>query len=197
MSNRAILPMREDGLARKKWNVSEARFLTNNDLLEPGSFELIEGEIVFKKSQDQLHIVTITCIVAVLTVFFGSQSLIHQANIGIGEQDESNDPEPDVAVVRGVIRDYTDRRPDPARDILLLVEAANSSVRSDTTVKAAIYARHGLPEYWVVAIPTRQLIAHRQPTAEGYADVQTYEENATVSPLAGPDASVRVADLLP
>ena len=134
---------------------------------------------------------------AVLTVLFGSQSLIHQANIGIGEQDESNDPEPDVAVVRGVIRDYTERRPDPARDILLLVEAANSSVKGDTTVKAAIYARHGLPEYWVVAIPTRQLIVHRQPTAEGYADVQTYEENALVFPLARPDAQVRVADLLP
>ncbi len=77
------------------------------------------------------------------------------------------------------------------------MEAANSSVKGDTTVKAAIYARHGLPEYWVVAIPTRQLIVHRQPTAEGYADVQTYKANAIVSPLARPDASVRVADLLP
>ena len=197
MSKRAVLPMREDGLARKKWNVREARFLTSSGLLDAGSFELIEGEIVFKMSQDQSHIVTITCIVAVLTVLFGSQSLIHQANIGIGEQDESNDPEPDVAVVRGVIRDYTERRPNPAADILLLVEAANSSVQSDKTIKAAIYARHGLPEYWVVAIPTRQLTVHRQPSMAGYLDVQTYEENAVISPLARPDAQVRVADLLP
>ena len=56
MSNRAILPMREDGLARKKWSVGECRFLTDNGLLKPGSFELIEGEIVFKMSQEQPHI---------------------------------------------------------------------------------------------------------------------------------------------
>lgn len=197
MSKRAVLPMREDGLVRKKWSVEECRFLTESGLLAPGQYELIEGEIVFKMSQDQLHIIAITCIAAILSALFGSQSLIYQANIGIGEIDEFNDPEPDVAVVRGVIRDYKERRPDPATDILLLVEAANSSVKSDTTVKAALYARHGLPEYWVVLIPTRELKVHRQPTADGYTDVQTYAEDATVAPLARLASPVRVADLLP
>ena len=187
--SRAILPPRGDGFARKKWSVAEGRFLTDSGLLEPGSFELIEGEIVFKMSQDQPHIVAITYIVAALAAIFGNLSLIYQANIGIGEQDEFNDPEPDVAVVRGVLRDYKERRPDPASDILLLVEAANSTVKGDTTVKAAIYARHGLPEYWVVAIPTRQLIVHRQPTAQGYADVHTYAETDSVTPLSAPDSS--------
>ncbi len=197
MSKRAILPMREDGLARKKWNVRECRFLTDNGLLEPGSFELIEGEIVFKMGQSRPHIITISHILRVLALIFGLEALQNQAQIGIGERDEFNDPEPDVAVLRGSVDDYPDREPDPATDVLLLVEAANSSVKGDTTVKAAIYARHGLPEYWVVAIPTRQLIVHRQPTADGYADVQMYDENAVVAPLARPDAQVRVADLLP
>ncbi len=197
MNKRAILPMREDGLARKKWSVAECRFLTENGLLEPGTFELIEGEIVFKMGQDQPHIIAITYIVAALAALFGNLSLIHQANIGIGERDEYSDPEPDVAVVRGVLRDYRDRRPDPATDILLLVEAASSSVKSDTTIKAAIYARHGLPEYWVVAIPSRKLIVHRQPTADGYADVQTYDETASIATLARPDVLITVADLLP
>lgn len=189
--------MREDGLARKKWNVRECRFLTDNGLLEPGSFELIEGEIVFKMGQSRPHIITISHILRVLALIFGLEALQNQAQIGIGERDEFNDPEPDVAVLRGSVDDYPDREPDPATDILLLVEAANSSVKGDTTVKAAIYARHGLPEYWVVAIPTRQLIVHRQPTADGYADVQTFDEDAVVAPLARPDAQVRVADLLP
>jgi len=143
----AVLPMREDGLIRKKWSVAEGRFLTDSGMLAPGQFELIEGEIVFKMSRDQLHIITITCIAAILSTLFGSQSRVYQANIGIGEVDEFNDPEPDVAVVRGVIRDYKERRPEPTRDILLLVEAANTSVASDMTVKAALYGRHGLPEY--------------------------------------------------
>lgn len=144
MSKRAVLPMREDGLFRKKWSVAECRFLTDSGLLTPGQFELIEGEIVFKMSQDQLHIIAITYIAAVLSILFGSRSLIYQANIGIGEKDEFNDPEPDIAVVRGVVGDYREQRPDPATDILLLVEAANTSLKSDTGVKACLYARHGL-----------------------------------------------------
>lgn len=194
---KAILPSREDGFARKKWSVAECRFLTDSGLLEPGKYELIEGEIVFKMGQGRLHIIAISHILTVLAAIFGLASLQNQAQIGIGERDEFNDPEPDVAVLRGRVDDYREREPNPATEVLLLVEAANTSVKGDTTVKAAIYARHGLPDYWVVIIPTRQLIVHRQPTAQGYLDVQTYAETETVTPLAAPNSPVRVADLLP
>ena len=194
---KAILPPREDGFARKKWSMSECRFLTDSGLLEPGKYELIEGEIVFKMGQGRIHIAVVTKILTALAAIFGIESLQNQAQIGIGERDEFNDPEPDVAVLRGRVDDYLEREPNPATEVLLLVEAANTSVKGDTTVKAAIYARHGLPDYWVVVIPTRQLIVHRQPTAQGYADVQTYAETEAVAPLAAPNSPVRVADLLP
>lgn len=197
MSKRAILPMREDGMARKKWSVTECKFLTDNGLLEPGSYELIEGEIIFKMAQDQSHIIGTTAAATILTAIFGGMALIHQANIGIGERDEFNDPEPDIAVVVGNIRDYKTRRPNPATEVLLLIEIANTSFKGDTTVKAAIYARHGLREYWVVAIGNRELIVHRSPTAEGYADVRTYTIGESVAPLARPDSLIAVTDLLP
>ena len=106
MSKRVILPMREDGLARKKWSVSECRFLTDSGLLEPGQYELIEGEIVFKMGQDQLHIHYRMYVTNIMRRFLGaifrpSLPCIHQAQIGIGVRDEYNDPEPDVAVLRG------------------------------------------------------------------------------------------------
>ena len=53
---KAILPPRGDGFARKKWSVAECRFLTDSGLLEPGKYELIEGEIVFKMGQGRIHI---------------------------------------------------------------------------------------------------------------------------------------------
>jgi Uma2 family endonuclease len=197
MSNQAILPPREDGFARKKWNVQECRFLTESGLLEPGKYELIEGEIVFKMGQSRLHIAIINKIIFLLAAIFGQESIQNQAQIGIGERDEFNDPEPDVAVLRGSVDDYLEREPDPANEVLLLVEVSNSSLKGDTTVKAQIYARHGLPEYWVVAIPNRELIVYRQPTADGYASVQAYRENESVTPLAAPTASVSLADMLP
>jgi Uma2 family endonuclease len=197
MSQVSVLPLREDGFMRKKWSVKECRFLTESGLLEPGKYELIEGEIVFKMGQGRIHIAVVTKIIAVLSAIFGIESLQNQAQIGIGEIDEFNDPEPDVAVLRGVVTDYLEREPDPATEVLLVVEASNTTLRGDTTTKVQLYARYGLPEYWVVSIPNRELLVYRQPTADGYTDVQTFGENDSVSPLAAPHASVRVADFLP
>ena len=193
----ATLPPREDGYLRKKLSLAECRFLTSGGFLEPGKFELIEGEIVYKTGQGRIRILTVTRIIAALITIFGIDSIQSQAQIGIGENDPFNDPEPDVAVVRGDLKGYVEREPDPASDILLVVEASLSSLYGDRTTKASLYAKHGVPEYWVVAIGTRQLIVFRQPTNEGYADIQTYEEEDFVSPLSAPDSAVSVFGLLP
>lgn len=198
MSQTAVLtPLAPDGFYRKKWTVKECRFLTDNGLLTPGKYELIEGEVIFKMSQDRRHILVVTRLIAVLGAIFGLDSLQSQAQIGIGEHDEFNDPEPDVAVLKGVVGDFLDREPDPATEILLVVEASNTTLRGDATTKASVYARHSVPEYWIVALPTRQLIVHRQPSAGVYADVKTYNAADSMSPLAAPNSLVLVADLLP
>jgi Uma2 family endonuclease len=196
MPNIAVLPPQQDGYVRKKWSVQECRFLAESGLLSPGKYELIEGEILFKMGQGRLHILVVARIIAVLTAIFG-EAVQSQAQIGIGERDEFSDPEPDVAVLQGTLHDYIEREPDPATEVLLAVEAANTTLQGDTTTKARLYARHGLPEYWVVSIRNRELIVHRQPSAGGYLSVQTYGETEAVAPLAAPDSLVRVADLLP
>ena len=196
MSSVANLSPREDGFVRKKWSVRECRFLVDNGLLESGKYELIEGEIVLKTGRGRWHIFVVARIIAALTAIFG-ESVQSQAQIGVGEIDEFNDPEPDVTVLRGTLRDYLEREPDPSTDVVLAVEASQTSLRGDITTKAMLYARHGVPEYWVVAIQCRELIVFRQPTAEGYATNQTFTESDFVSALAAPDSLVKVADLLP
>lgn len=197
MSRAAVLPLREDGFLRKKWSIHECRLLAEQGLLTPGKYELIEGEVIFKMGQGRLHVAVVTLITAALAAIFGNDSLQSQAQIGIGERDEFNDPEPDVAVLRGTVADYLEREPDPATEVLLVAEASNTTLPGDLTTKARIYARHGLPDYWVVAIPRRELIVHRQPTPDGYAEVAAYGENDSVAPLATPDSPVRVAAFLP
>ena len=192
MTNVATLPPREDGFVRKKWSVKECRFLTDSGLLEPGKYELIEGEVVFKMGQGRKHIYVVAQIIAILTAIFGD-AVQTQAEIGVGEIDDFNDPEPDVTVLRGTLRDYLDREPDPSTDVVLAVEAAQTSLRGDTTTKAQLYALHGVPEYWVVAIARRELIVYRQPTADGYAAVQTFSETESVAPLAAPESPFKVA----
>src|SRR5881396_2769117 len=61
--------------------------------------------------------------------------------------DDTSEPEPDVAVVRGDIRDYTTAHP---TDPVLVVEVTFSSVALDRRYKSSLYARARRPEYWVL-----------------------------------------------
>lgn len=197
MSTIAERQVSPDGFVRKKWTVRECRKMTETGLLEPGKYELIEGEIISKMGQGRMHIAVITQILKVLTAIFGIESIQNQAQIGIGELDEFNDPEPDAAVLVGIVRDYLDHEPDPAKDVLLVIEAAVSSLPGDITTKARIYARYGLSEYWVVSARNRELIVFREPGPDGYGRTQVLSEEDSIAPLARPDAIVQVKDLLP
>lgn len=197
MAQAAVLPAREDGFARKKWSVAECRALFDSGLLEYGRYELVEGEILSRRQIGRLHVTSVMYIYAALDAVYTTPCIQLHGEIGIGEVDTYNDPVADVAVVRGLLHDYIEREPNPATDILLVVEAALQTLPGDSTIKAHLYARHGVLEYWIVAIARRELIVHQQPTANGYADVRTYSENEAVAPLSAPSRLVQVSALMP
>jgi len=83
--------------------------------------------------------------------------------------DPYSEPEPDVAIVRGDIRDYQAEHPSPAK-VLLVIEVSDSTLRYDRTRKEAAYAAAGIPEYWVVNLIDRQLEVFLHPSNAGYQD---------------------------
>ena len=108
--------------------------------------------------------------------------------------DDYSEPEPDVAVVRGAMRDYRDAHPTTA---VLVVEVSHESLRYDRTVKQRLYARCGIPEYWLLALPEARLEVYRDPAEDGYQSVTNHGAGDTVAPLGRPDAQIEVDDLLP
>jgi Uma2 family endonuclease len=82
-------------------------------------------------------------------------------------------------------------------DVTLLIEVSDDSLPRDLGLKAAIYADHGVRDYWVVDVAARRVIVHRDPTDEGYRSVQTFEADAEVAALLAPELRVRLADLEP
>ncbi len=83
-----------------------------------------------------------------------------------------------------------------ARDVLLLVEVADSTLEFDRDVKVPLYARHGIPEVWLVAREPRALSVYRDPCPESaqYRAVTTHGEG-TVAPEALPQCAIEVAAL--
>jgi Uma2 family endonuclease len=111
------------------------------------------------------------------------------------------EPHPDVAVVPGSVEDYATVHPTTA---VLVVEVADESLAGDTSTKAEDYATAGIAEYWVLDLNGRRLLVLRDPGplavglgVTAYRTHLTFGENDTVSPLAAPNAVVKVADLLP
>jgi Uma2 family endonuclease len=82
-------------------------------------------------------------------------------------------PEPDHAVVRGKVRDYSRRSPEPA-DVALVVEIAESSLTDDRKLMALVYGNAGIPIYWIVNLVDRQVEVYTVPHADGYASREVY-----------------------
>jgi len=64
-------------------------------------------------------------------------------------------------------QEYRKGNPQPA-DIRLLVEISDSSLAFDLKVRARLYARAGIVEYWVFDVPARRLVVHRNPLNGSY-----------------------------
>src|SRR5260370_23187725 len=108
--------------------------------------ELIEGVVVEKMPKDPPHAVAIEYTQdAIRPLLPAGWRLREQKPIPLG----GSEPEPDIAVVRGPASRYEKRHPRPV-GIAGAIEGADSSVQYDRDEKGRMYARAGLPIYWII-----------------------------------------------
>jgi hypothetical protein len=124
--------------------------------------------------------------------------------------DDVSEPEPDISILRPRADFYTTSLPGAA-DVLLVIEVADTSLAYDLGTKVPLYARHGIPEVWVIDAATRQIRVFRRPVGGGEAGRSGgggYAEEARVEPHeavacagvvddAGNRVAVELARLLP
>lgn len=161
--------------------------------------ELIDGEILAMTPQGSAHATTVLLTAQALQIAFGTGTHVRvQMPLAL---DPASEPEPDLAVVSGSPRDYRDAHPSSA---LLVVEVADTTLDYDREQKGSLYARAGIAEYWIVNLSDRRLEVYRDPAplsqaryGWGLRTVRHHNSGERVAPLAVPQASVAVADLLP
>jgi Uma2 family endonuclease len=159
--------------------------------------ELIEGEIMVLSPQNWPHTSTVDRVGEALRRVLGTGFWVRlqfPLNFGI------SDPEPDVSVAVGHREDYSDH---PTTSVLI-VEVSDTSLHYDRTRKASLYARAGIADYWIVNLVNNQLEVRRDPRPDpsqhyghGYASLTLLVPPAVVTPLAAPQISLAVAELLP
>jgi Uma2 family endonuclease len=184
----------------RRFSRAEYERLIELGVFQPGeAIELLGGELVVAEPQGAAHYTAIVKTMRALQAAFGAGWTVRmQGPIGL---DDESEPEPDVAVVRGTVEDYS--RAHPQRPALT-VEVAESSLIIDRQHKASLYARAGLSDYWIVNLVDRVLEVYREPVPDPaapfgwrYAQSEVFNASERVTPLAAPGSSVNVSHLLP
>ncbi|MFN3167243.1 MAG: Uma2 family endonuclease [Phycisphaeraceae bacterium] len=173
--------------AMPPWRCSSERYLEliASGVLGPSDkVELINGMITAMSPAGPKHDFVIRQLTRLLASVMPECDLQIQGTVHI---DNGQIFDPDVAVIKRYSDDTLKHRHAGPDDILLIIEAALSSMRRDAQVKMPIYARAGIPEYWVVDIENESLIVHRDPQNARYKSIQTYqgEEGVEAASLQG------------
>jgi Uma2 family endonuclease len=183
-----------DWIPRHRITVDEYYRMAEVGILPPDArVELIEGEIIDMPPIGTGHGGTVMQINELLRDAARDRAkVLVQSALRLSDISE---PEPDFALVKPRADFYKKKHPGPA-DTFLIVEVSESSLRYDLQVKAPLYARHGIPEYWIIDLPGRQVRFFRSPEAGQYTDVTSSATPGVVAPVALPDVQIDLAQVL-
>jgi Uma2 family endonuclease len=146
--------------------------------------ELIEGEVIDMAPIGSRHASVVNRLNDLLMRAVQGRAIVQvQGPVRLSDRSE---PEPDFALLKPRADYYRDALPAPA-DVLLLIEVAESTQRYDRTVKAPLYARHGIPELWVIDLENTLVHFYRRPAGDAYAEISATDrpEAAPIAALAG------------
>lgn len=181
----------------RRWTRDEYYQMAEMGFFDGKRVELIEGEIIETAPMKSLHATVVRLVLDVIRrVFIEGYIVDSQLPMSFSEITE---PEPDVAIVKGEIKDFIQTHPKTAE---LIIEVSDATFRYDRTKKMNLYAENEIQEYWILNVKNRSLEVYRRPIRdEGlgfiYTEIQIFTEKDSVSPLAAPAAKIKIADLLP
>jgi Uma2 family endonuclease len=174
-----------------RWTVDEYHQMARAGLLdETDRVELIEGEMIDMAPIGTRHAFLVDRIAELLTGGAHASYMVRVQNPVV--LDDRNEPQPDVMLVR---RDnYALRHPNPA-DVLLVIEVSDTTVEYDRDIKLGLYARHGIPEVWLLNVNAREITVCLEPADGQYRLVRKPRANESVSPGALPAISLSLVQI--
>ncbi|TVQ35667.1 MAG: Uma2 family endonuclease [Geminicoccaceae bacterium] len=155
--------------ARRRLDVDAYYRMAEAGILAPDDrVELIEGDVIDMVPIGSEHAGQTMRLVRVFAGAVAREQVLLSVQ-GPLRLDAINEPQPDLALLRPRADSYRRSHPS-AVDVLLVIEIAGSSLDYDRGVKRDLYARHLVPEYWIVDLVGRAIEVFRAPTSGGYTE---------------------------
>ncbi len=155
--------------------------------------ELIDGEILEMAPigcNHSGHLNRINKLFTVLTADCADTSVQNPLQLG-----DLSEPEPDFMLLKPTADFYCSRHPN-ADDVLLLIEVADSSLSFDQNQKLRLYARHNIPEYWLLNLKDSCIEVYRQPHEDVYGEKTTLRVGDTITLSQLNQLTINIADIL-
>jgi Uma2 family endonuclease len=158
--------------------LGQAGYLTEDDRVE-----LIEGEMIEMAPIGSRHAWAVDTLSIAFARAMGDRAHVsHQNPLVLSPETEL---QPDIMLLRSKAQGYGAALPTP-EDVLLIVEVADSSAPYDREVKLPLYAKHNIPELWIVDLQHKRLEVYREPAASGYQQSFQLGSDEAVGPAAFP-----------
>lgn len=176
-----------------KWTLEQYHQMIAAGILNDQRVELLHGEIIEMAPEGEPHAFYSRTNAKYLEQLLGNRAEVLQGK-SITIPATQSEPEPDIAIVQPLGREYLQHHPYP-ENVFWLIEYANTSLKKDTAPKAQAYATAKIPEYWVVNLQKMELIVMRHPQQSEYT-TQTTLTTGTIASLAFPDLNISINRLL-
>lgn len=181
-------------IVRHKLTVTDYHRMAEVGILTPDArVELIEGEIIDMTPIGSKHGSVVDRLARLLDRAVGEQAIVRtQGSIRLNRYSE---PQPDIALLRYRSDFYADSLP-AAGDIVLVVEVAESTLNYDKDVKATLYAKAGIPEYWLIDIEQSQILTHQRPSGGVYGEIRSIAHPGVMPVRELEKVSIDLSDLV-
>jgi len=177
-----------------RFNVKDYYRMAETGVLRPDArVELLDGRIIDMSPIGPFH----GDVTTYLTEFFAGASKGRwrtrvQNPVRL---DENSEPQPDLVLAKPIADAYRKRHPRP-EEIYLLIEVSDTTLEADLEDKLPAYGRAGITEVWIVNLVDATIEVYREPNFAGYGSKTVLRAGGQAKPLAFPDVTIDVAELL-
>jgi len=179
-----------EGLLRRRFSVAEIdRMVAAGIISEDEHIELIGGEVVPMSPKGRRHEIIRNELAFQLSRQCPAELRVASEPYLRLSPDTAS--EPDIIVHPAAIKA-------PAvdgRTVLLVTEVSDTSLSYDLGAKAAIYATHGVREYWVIDARTLKTTVHNDPAGSNYTEIRSVPPDMALAPRTAPELCFTLSDL--
>ena len=181
-------------LPHRKFSVNEYHNFIEQGVFRPGErIELWEGEFIEMSPIGMRHAACVNFLVEALRDLLGKSVVISPQNPIV--LDDLSEPQPDICMLERR-EDFYRRSDATAKNVLLAMEVADTTVKYDRDKKLPLYAEAEIPEVWIVNLPNEIIEVHTQPSVGLYQFVKIYKRGEIVKSEALPELNLPVNKIL-